>query len=60
MREKLFCLDCETLREIDQHGRCSVCQSDAMCFGQSLRPIESEYQKVESWVKKVVDEAASR
>lgn len=60
MREKLYCLDCLTLRELDKHGRCGVCGSDAVCFGQSLRPVEFEYQKAESWVRKVVDEAVKR
>ena len=25
-----FCLDCETYRHQDQHGRCEVCDSQAM------------------------------
>jgi hypothetical protein len=31
MESTFWCLDCGAARELDLHGRCSCCQSDAIC-----------------------------
>lgn len=30
MRPDHWCADCEAVRELDHHGRCAVCGSDAL------------------------------
>lgn len=46
--EKFFCLDCKLTGELDVHGRCGCCGSNAVVFpehhGQSA--IETELSQV--------------
>lgn len=36
--ERFFCLDCEFMGELDRHGRCSKCTSDAVLSVYSHKP----------------------
>ena len=37
MSFRRWCLDCNQPIELDRHGRCSCCGSDAVAFDQSLK-----------------------
>ncbi len=37
MREKFYCLDCQNIAELDLHGRCPVCQSEAVVSAEAGR-----------------------
>jgi len=49
-----FCLDCNTVRELDGHGRCATCGSDAICPGEGLRPVAAPLD----WISRAIEEAA--
>lgn len=35
---KRYCLNCNTTDDLDKHGRCSHCGSDAVCLPESMKP----------------------
>lgn len=51
----MFCLDCNAIRELDTHGRCRNCGSDAVCYPEALRP----QPKPEDWIARAIEDAAA-
>lgn len=49
-----FCLDCGNVRELDKHGRCATCGSDAICPGEGLRPVAAPLD----WINRAIEQAA--
>lgn len=37
--ESRFCCDCQTVREMDSHGKCVCCGSESMCVAQWAAPL---------------------
>ena len=46
MTEQWFCLDCFTVGQLDSHGRCSSCQSEAVvsCETNNLKPATAKME----------------
>lgn len=36
MQEKFYCLDCLMIGDLDAHGRCATCGSNAVAFPEGI------------------------
>lgn len=52
---KLWCMDCYAIRNVDFHGRCSCCQSSALCIPAPHRPSKEVRTEIAVYEDRIVE-----